>query len=66
MGAPKKTAKQYAQENDDIGEGRLADALRLRATRHEKCEDLALGGFSTRRFPDLLTDLAEMTTYVDA
>ena len=32
----------------------------------KKCEDLALCGFSTRRFPDLLTDLAEMATYVDA
>ena len=65
-GRERRSCLMYADDADRADEGRLGTALRLKASRHEKCEQLSSGGFMTRPYSELQEDLKEMKGYVDA
>ena len=65
-GRERKTGMEYADAADAAGDGKIADALRIRCQRHEKLEGLAFGGFMNR--PDygaLKDEMREINDFVD-
>ena len=61
----RKTANGYATDADNAGEAKVGSALRTRSARHQLCEELAVGGFMIRAFPQVVDHLTDMKTYVD-
>jgi hypothetical protein len=53
LGRERRTACVYATDAGAAGETKMSDALRLKSTRHQDCEHLAMGGFATKDFETL-------------
>ena len=66
MGRERKTAFVYAADAEAFGDQPMADALRTRATNHEKCERLAFGGIMSRPdFQSVQNELHELDPLVE-